>query len=100
MHPEYGELSKLNNKKKQPKLKMDKDLNKHFIKEDIWMANKFMKACSTSLVIMEMQIKPQWGTIMYPLERVSEKAMAPHSSTLPGKFHGRRSLVGCSPWSH
>ena len=29
-----------------------------------------------------------------------EKAMAPHSSTLPGKSHGRRSLVGCSPWGH
>ena len=27
-----------------------------------------------------------------------EKAMAPHSSLLPGKSHGRRSLVGCSPW--
>ena len=27
----------------------------------------------------------------------SEKAMAPHSST-PRKSHGRRSLVGCSPW--
>ena len=28
----------------------------------------------------------------------SEKAMAPHSSTLAWKIHGRRSLVGCSPW--
>ena len=27
-----------------------------------------------------------------------EKAMAPHSSTLVGKSHGQRSLVGCSPW--
>ena len=27
-----------------------------------------------------------------------EKAMAPRSSTLAGKPHGRRSLVGCSPW--
>ena len=27
-----------------------------------------------------------------------EKAMAPHSSTLAWKPHGRRSLVGCSPW--
>ena len=31
----------------------------------------------------------------------TEKAMAPHSSTLlPGKSHGRKSLVGCSPWCH
>jgi len=30
---------------------------------------------------------------------ISEKAMAPHSSTLPGKSHGWRSLVGFSPWS-
>ena len=27
-----------------------------------------------------------------------EKAMATHSSTLPGKSHGQRSLGGCSPW--
>ena len=28
----------------------------------------------------------------------AEKAMAPHSSTLPGKSHGWRSLVGSSQW--
>ena len=28
-----------------------------------------------------------------------EKAMPPHTPVLlPGKSHGRRSLVGCSPW--
>ena len=27
-----------------------------------------------------------------------EKEMAAHSSTLPGKSHGQRSLAGCSPW--
>ena len=33
------------------------------------------------------------------LEGNTEKAMATHSSTLlPGKSHGQRSLVGCSPW--
>ena len=26
--------------------------------------------------------------------------MAPHSSTLAWKPHGRRSLEGCSPWGH
>ena len=28
----------------------------------------------------------------------TEKAMAPHSSTLAWKIHGQSSLVGCSPW--
>ena len=32
------------------------------------------------------------------LTHISEKAMAPHSSTLAWKIHGQRSLVGCSPW--
>ena len=29
-----------------------------------------------------------------------EKGMATQSSILPGKSHGRRSLVGYSPWGH
>ena len=73
--------------RKQPNLKMAKDINRHFINEDIQMANRHMKRCSISYVIRKMHIQ----TMMYHYILSRMTKITDNNPTLVGMWSNRNS---------